>query len=66
VADAKMIVMYSPPTDIDKFESIYHDEHILAERWARRFGAAAPGSPVHGKQARAGSNAEWQAVSQEN
>jgi uncharacterized protein (TIGR02118 family) len=23
-----MIVMYPPPTDIDKFESIYHAEHV--------------------------------------
>ena len=28
MADVKMIVMYPPPTDIDKFERVYHNEHV--------------------------------------
>ena len=28
MADAKMIVMYPPPTNVDEFERVYHNEHV--------------------------------------
>jgi hypothetical protein len=30
VPDAKMIVMYPPPTDVGKFENVHHNKHVSA------------------------------------